>query len=207
MGNVPMFQVDILTLDGFNEIDSFVALNILNRADKVRAELVSMSDTAKSMNGVVVSTEDKFNGLSSADAVLVGSGINSRQYAADPLFLQRLRLDPQAQLIGSQCSGALILHAKGLLPKMAVSTDDATRPALERMGAMVSRQSFTCHDRVATAGGCLSSIVLSAWVLTELLGERSAKAALRQVAPIGNKDEFVEETIRTVKSGCCAPQP
>src|SRR3546814_11970406 len=48
-----------------------------------------------------------------ADAVIIGSGVKTREIAADPLMLGRIRLDPARQLIGAQCSGTLLLAKLG----------------------------------------------------------------------------------------------
>ena len=57
-------KIAIVTLDGFNEIDSFVAFSILNRAksDGVCAEITGMADTVTSLNGVTVSAKTIFTG-------------------------------------------------------------------------------------------------------------------------------------------------
>ena len=50
-----------------------------------------------------------------ADAVLIGSGIRTREIADDPKMLSRISLDPSRQLIGAQCSGTLLLAKLGLI--------------------------------------------------------------------------------------------
>ena len=49
-------HIAILTFDGFNELDSLVALGVLNRVKKPgwRVTLASPSATVTSMNGVTV---------------------------------------------------------------------------------------------------------------------------------------------------------
>ena len=72
-------KISILTFDGFNEIDSFVAYGILNRMKKRnwKAYITSPTATVTSMNGVIVSAERQLEFANEADAVLIGSGINS----------------------------------------------------------------------------------------------------------------------------------
>lgn len=193
-----MPNVAILTLDGFNEIDSFVALNILNRANGVSAHLFSTKPLVTSLNGVNVETNNDWSQFAQADGVIVGSGSRSKDFAADQDFLDNLQLAPSDQFIGSQCSGALILAAKGLLSGMAVSTDSVTRPHLEPYDLRLSDRSFSKSGKIATAGGCLSSIYLSAWMITELLGESEAISALQRVAPIGEVDRFVVDVLTMI---------
>ena len=66
-------KIAIVTLDGFNEIDSFVALSILNRAkaDGVSAAITAPGDTVTSMNGVSVTVQKPLSFVQEADAVLI----------------------------------------------------------------------------------------------------------------------------------------
>src|SRR5262245_3733385 len=104
-------QVAILTFDGFNEIDSFVASAMINRdADsRLRALIVSPAAQVTSMNGVVVRAQAPLGFVREADAVIVGSSRTTRDVVRTPAIMDELRLDPARQLIGSQCSGTLLL--------------------------------------------------------------------------------------------------
>jgi hypothetical protein len=44
---------------------------------------------------------------------------------------------------------------------------------------------------VATAGGCLASHYLAAWVIARLAGWKAAEGVLHYVAPVGEKDDYV----------------
>ena len=49
-------------------------------------------------------------------------------------------------------------------------TDSATKPWVEEAGVRVLDQPFVAHGNVATAGGCLASHYLAAWVIARLGG-------------------------------------
>lgn len=49
----------------------------------------------------------------SADAVIVGSGMQTRDVVANPELMARLALHPERQLIVAQCSGTLVLAKLG----------------------------------------------------------------------------------------------
>jgi hypothetical protein len=51
---------------------------------------------------------------------------------------------------------------------------------------------------VATAGGCLASPYLAAWVIARLLGVDEARSAIHYVAPVGEKDDYVARVMRNV---------
>ena len=61
------------------------------------------------MNGVIVQAEKTLEFMSHADAIIVGSGIKTRDIAKDAELLGRLKFDLDRQLIGAQCSGTLLL--------------------------------------------------------------------------------------------------
>ena len=64
-------HIAILTFQGFNELDSFVALGVLNRVKKPgwRVTLCCPEPTVTSMNGVVVHAQSALSDARSADAV------------------------------------------------------------------------------------------------------------------------------------------
>jgi transcriptional regulator GlxA family with amidase domain len=202
-----MAKIAVVTLDGFNEIDSFVASYMLGRVDRPDWSVAIASPTPQvtSMNGVTVSAQMSLQELPEADAVIVGSGMRTREFAADPAFLARLRLDPGRQLIGSQCSGALLLAKLGLLEGVPVCTDLLTKPWVVEAGADVVDRPFFASGNVATAGGCLSSQYLAAWVIARLVDLGAARSALFYVAPVGEKDEYVDRALGHVRAFMPAP--
>jgi transcriptional regulator GlxA family with amidase domain len=187
-------KIAIVTLDGFNEIDSFVALSILNRAkaDGVIAEITAPTDTVTSMNGVCVSVQKPLSFAKDADAVLIGSGIHTRDHINDPDIIKHLSLDPSRQLIGAQCSGVLFLHRLGLLPA-TITTDTKTRALLARTDAVVEDRPLVAQGNIVTSGGCLSSSYLAGWFLAKAIGIDKAMTILQTVAPIGQHSQFANQ--------------
>lgn len=202
-----MPKVAVVTLDGFNEIDSFVALMMLGRVNRPdwSVAIASPTPTVTSMIGVTVHAQMALTELPSADAVVVGSGMKTRDYAADSDFLAGLRLDPSRQIIGSQCSGALLLAKLGLLDGVPVCTDLTTKPCVIEAGANVVDRPFHAEGNVATAGGCLSSQYLAGWMIARLADLHMAKMALHYVAPVGEKDEYVDRALGNLNPFLAAP--
>ena len=110
-------NIAILTFEGFNELDSFIAAGILNRmkCDGWNIQITCPSESVTSMNGVKIEAQQPLEFANSADVVLFGSGIYTRDIASDRTILDRLALKPAAQLICAQCSGTLLLATLGLL--------------------------------------------------------------------------------------------
>lgn len=196
-------HIAILTFDGFNELDSFIALGILNRIRRPdwRVTLCCPSAEVTSMNGVTIRSQSLLEEARAADAVIVGSGMKTREIALDPQMMRRLGLDPAHQLIGAQCSGALILAKLGLLEGLAACTDLTTKPWVQEAGVEVLNQPFVARGNIATAGGCLASTYLAAWIIARSEGAEAAAAALHYVAPVGEKEAFVANAMKNIAQG------
>ncbi len=194
-------QIAVLTFDGFNELDSFIAAGILNRmaAKGWKAWITSPTARVTSMNGVTIEAERELEFAAQADAVLFGSGVKTREIARDRVLLGRLQLDPGRQLIGAQCSGALLLAKLGLLGDRPACTDLTTKPWVVEAGVKVLDQPFYAAGNVATAGGCLASQYLAAWILLRGASREDAESALHYVAPVGQKAEYVRRAMESVE--------
>ncbi|MBX3609477.1 MAG: DJ-1/PfpI family protein [Hydrogenophaga sp.] len=193
-------HIAILTFQGFNELDSLIALGVLNRVKEPgwRVTLCCPEPQVTSMNGVTVHAQSTLEEAASADAVLVGSGIRTRDIVATPGLLSRIRLDPAKQLVGAQCSGTLILARLGLVSDIPACTDLTTKPWVVEAGVQVLNQAFYARGNLATAGGCLAASYLAAWVIARTEGMDAAAAALHYVAPVGEKDDFVANALRHI---------
>lgn len=193
-------RIAVVTFEGFNEIDSFVALHILNRVSLPgwKAEIAAPQPVLRSGGGVEIRAQRALEFANEADAVILGSGRQTRQVVEDAALMSRLKLDPARQLIASQCSGALILARLGLLAALPVCTDLKTRPMVEAAGARVLEQTFFASGNVASAGGCLGAPYLATWILWRLLGRDAARAALGYVAPVGEQAQYVAEALARV---------
>ncbi|HWQ85494.1 DJ-1/PfpI family protein [Brevundimonas sp.] len=193
-------RIAILTFDGFNELDSFIAAGILNRmrAKGWEARIAAPTFEVTSMNGVTIQRQEPLEFAVEADAVLIGSGIRTREVAADPVLLSRIKLDPTRQLIGAQCSGTLLLARLGLIGSLPACTDLTTKPWVVEAGVEVLDAPFVAHGNVATAGGCLASQYLAAWTIARLASVRDAEEAIHYVAPVGEKAAYVERAMAVV---------
>ena len=193
-------QIAILTFDGFNELDSFIAAGILNRMRPQgwKAFITCPSETVTSMNGVTVHAERPLEFAADADAVIIGSGIKTREIAQDSDLLSRLQLDPARQLIGAQCSGTLLLAKLGLIGDLPACTDLTTKPWVIEAGVKVLDQPFYASGNIASAGGCLAAQYLATWILLRAGTREDAEAALHYVAPVGQKEEYVTRAIDSV---------
>jgi transcriptional regulator GlxA family with amidase domain len=193
-------HIAILTFEGFNELDSLVALGILNRVKRPdwRVSIASPTVRVRSMNGVVLEAQASLSDAAKADAVIVGSGLQTREVVADAGLMAQLQLDPSKQLLGAQCSGTLVLAKLGLLNGMPACTDLITKPWVEEAGIAVLDRPFVAKGNVATAGGCLASQYLAGWIIARSEGIEAARSALHYVAPVGEKDQYVSRALQNI---------
>jgi transcriptional regulator GlxA family with amidase domain len=188
-------HIAILTFEGFNELDSLIAL-----VDGWRVTLASPTKSVTSMNGVKLEAQSTIEDACKADAVIIGSGINTREISKDASILASLKLDPTRQLIGAQCSGALLLAKLGLLGSVPACTDLTTKPWVQEAGIKVLNQAFYANGNVATAGGCLASQYLAAWIIARTEGVEAAREAMHYVAPVGEKEEYVTRAMKNIEA-------
>lgn len=193
-------HIAILTFDEYNELDSFIAFGILNHIKKPDWKVSIASDRThvRSMNGLFVESHISLNDINHADAVVFGSGMKTREIAEDHSIMSQFKLDADKQLLVSQCSGTLLLPKLGLLKSKKACTDLTTKPWVEEEGITVLNQPFYAEGNVATSGGCLSSVYLSAWIIARFEGVEAAKNALHYVAPIAEKEEYIDRAMKNI---------
>ena len=197
-------RVVVVACEGFNELDLFANLHIINRVGRVRpdarvvAEVAAATETVTSMYGVRIAAQRRLEAIGDADAVVVGSG-GTLAAIEGGAFASGLRLDPRHQVVGSQCSGALVLARLGLLDHQPACTDDTTRPQLEAAGVTVLDRPFAARGNLGTAGGCLASAYLSAWIISRLVDPTAAADTLATVAPVGHdRAAYVAEVMEAI---------
>src|SRR3546814_10224909 len=85
-------QIAVLTFDGFNELDSFVAAAILNRlrGQGWEAHITAPTPRVTSMNGVTIERQQPLDFAAKADAVIIGSGVRSEEHTSELQSLMRI---------------------------------------------------------------------------------------------------------------------
>ena len=198
-------RIAIITFDGFDELDSCIAFGLLNRlsVEGWKAEITSPTTHVTSMNGLTVQAQQPLEFANEADAVIFGSGLYTRAIAhgmgQSGALLDRLQLDPLRQMIGAQSSGTLLLARLGLLADVPACTDLTTKPWVIEAGVRVVDAPFHARGPIATAGGCLASQYLAAWMMARGAGFEAAAKALHHAAPVGEKDAYVARLLDTVR--------
>ncbi len=118
-------HIAILTFDGYNELDSLIALGVLNRVRRPgwRVTIATPTPAVRSMNGVVIESMASLEEACAADAVIVGSGTRpARSSRTRPSWGRLRRLDPTRQLIAASAP------ARSCWPGSACSTTSPPAP-------------------------------------------------------------------------------
>lgn len=203
-------HIAILTFNGFNELDSLIAYGMLSRVALLgdpgwRVSIASPAARVTSMNGLTVDAHIDLAEACTADAVLIGSGMKTREVANTPSIMAALQLNPERQLLAAQCSGTFLLARLGLLGARPACTDNSSKPWVQSAGVQVVNRPFDARGNIATAGGCLSAQYLSAWLLYRLRNETVAREVLHYFAPVGEKDAYVERAMGHVMQDALTP--
>ena len=197
-------RIAILTFDAFNDLDSLVAFGMLSRITLLgdtdwKVRIASPTPRVTSMNGLTIDAHEDLSQLAEADAVLIGSGMKTREVANTPALMEPLRvLNPARQLLAAQCSGTFLLSRLGLLRGTPACTDLTSKPWVVESGVDVVPKPFAARGNVATAGGCLASQYLVAWLIARLKGLDAAREVLHYFAPVGEKQEFIDRALAHV---------
>lgn len=196
-------HIAILTFDGFNELDSLIAYGMLSRISLLgdsdwKVSIASPSARVKSMNGLTIDAHINLTNANAADAIVIGSGMKTREVANDASILAQLQLNPLKQLIAAQCSGTFLLAKLGLLGHVPACTDTTSKPWVQAAGVNILNQAFYASGNLATAGGCLSAQYISAWLIARLKSPEHAQEVLHYFAPVGEKDEYVARAMEHI---------
>ena len=201
-------KIAIVIFDQFTDLDLFLMWDLLNRVrvEGWEVKILGEKEMHLSATGVEVKTHGRLEEANAADAVLFVSGQGTRSRIADEAWLKRFALDPAKQLIGSICSGSLILAALGLLRDKTATTYPTSKAALESFGVRVVEKPFVAHERVATAGGCLAQQYLIGWVIENLAGREWRELVLKSIQPVGEGLFFDDlETIKKLYAPVAQP--
>lgn len=180
-------HVAIVIFDNFTDIDLWLMWDLLNRVrtDNWSVKILGERHSHVSVTGIGTATHGRIEEAKDADAVLVVSGPGTRDRILDESWLSRLQLDPARQMVGSICSGSLVLAKLGLLDGKTATTYPTSKPVLESLGVEVVEKPFVAHGNVATAGGCLAQQYLIGWVVEALAGRDWRDLIIKAIQPVG----------------------
>jgi transcriptional regulator GlxA family with amidase domain len=187
-------KTSIVIFDQFTDLDLFLMWDLLNRVPQPAWEVRILGEQSHhvSATGIAVPTHGLIEEANHSDVVLFVSGQGTRRKMKDQAWLSRFRLNPEKQMIGSICSGALLLAALKLLEGKTATTYPTTRETLESLGVTVEEKAFVEHGNIATAGGCLASQYLVGWVIEKKASAEWKQLVLKSIKPVGEGLRFAD---------------
>lgn len=197
-----VINIALVTFDNFTDIDLFLLWDLLTRIKDPawNVQILGDTDQVKSSNGLVIPTHNNISATNACDVVLFGSGLGARSKIKDDNYLSIFQLDPSKQLIGSMCSGALILAALGLLEGKKATTYPSAKNLSEEYEVEVVEKSFVREGNIATAAGCLSAQYLASWVIEKYYGKSVSDAVIKSIQPVGEGLFFADRDIEKIIS-------
>ena len=198
-------KIAIVIFDKFTDVDLFLMWDLLNRVQVENWEVKILGENKRhvSATGISIETHAGLEEANDADAVFFVSGQGTRERIADEKWLAKFNLNPEKQLVGSICSGSLILAKLGLLEGKTATTYPTSKAALESLGVEVVEKSFVAHGNVATAGGCLAQQYLIGWAIENLADKSWSDLILKSIQPVGEGLFF--DDLEEVKKLYAAP--
>ena len=180
-------KIAIVIFDKFTDFDLWLMWDLLNRVrlENWKVKILGECESHLSATNVEVKTQGRIEEANESDAVLFVSGQGTRDRIADENWLGKFNFDKEKQLIGSICSGSLILAKLGLLDGKTATTYPTSKAVLESFGVEVIEKPFIAHGRVATAGGCLAQQYLIHWVVENLADKDWADLVVKAIQPVG----------------------
>lgn len=185
-----MKKAVIVTFDKFTDVDIFLPWDLLNRIkfrDKgFQVKIVGTKASHKSVCGLDLTTHGLIEECNDADFVFFGSGPGTREVIKDRSYLDRFHLDPEKQIVGSMCSGALIIAALGHLEGLSATTYPTAFDALKSYGVEVIEDThLVTHGNIGTAAGCLAAVDLIGWAIEKMYDATVREDVIASVLPIG----------------------
>lgn len=126
--------------------------------------------------GLALTPERSFAEVESPFAVLVPGGPGSVAAMGDEEIQRYLRtVAPRAEVMGSVCTGALVLAAAGLLEGRRATTHWAYAGELEKLGARYVRERYVEDGKFVTGGGVSAGIDLAIALAARLTDRTTAE--------------------------------
>lgn len=126
--------------------------------------------------GLALTAERTFEEVPRPFAIVVPGGPGSVAALGNEALQRYLRAAaPQAEVVGSVCTGALVLAAAGLLEGRRATTHWAYAPELEMLGVRYVRDRWVDDGKFITAGGVSAGIDMALALVARLTDRATAQ--------------------------------
>jgi len=184
-------KIDIVVFDGFDEMDAVAPYEVLRTAAglgaPIEAELVAShgAATVTASHGLRIAVD---RGPSeAADLVLVpgggwfhGAGVRD-EIERGELTALLAAAHERGAIVGSVCTGAMLLAAAGLVEGRRATTHHAAFDDLRAAGAQLVETRFVDDGDIVTAGGVTSGLDLALHIVEKVAGASIAQQAAEEI--------------------------
>jgi transcriptional regulator GlxA family with amidase domain len=188
---MPAMKIDIVVFDGLDEMDAIAPYEVLRTAAglgaPIEAELVGVhgAGTVTASHGARIVVDRRPSG--SADMLLVpgggwfhGAGVRDEIERGElPALLVAAR--EAGAIVGSVCTGAMLLAAAGLVQGRPATTHHAAIEDLRAAGAQIVDARFVDDGDLLTAGGVTSGLDLALHIVEKVAGASIAEQVAREI--------------------------
>lgn len=184
-------QIEIVVFDGFDEMDAIAPFEVFRTAAElggpIDAELVGAhgGGTITASHGLRVMVD---RGPSEApDLMLVpgggwfqGAGVRA-EIKRGVLTRALVAAHEAGSIVGSVCTGAMLLAAAGLVEGRPATTHHSAIEDLRAAGAQVEEARFVDDGDIVTAGGVTSGLDLALHIVERVAGVSLAEQVAREI--------------------------
>ena len=185
-----MRTIAILIFDGAEEMDFVGPWEVLTAASEVdkawRVVTVAPSlDLVQCEKAMRVLPDYSFSDLEKADVVIVPGGSGARREIKNPNTVQWLKTQASACMwMTSVCTGAFLLVGSGIAKGRKVTTHHRFYQQLRELGGtdVIEDVRFVRDGNIVSAGGVMSGIEMSLWLVGEIWGSDMVKKVKDYIA-------------------------
>lgn len=170
-------RIVCLLFPHITQLDLTGPVEVFSRVPNVVVDLAwHVIEPVPTDSGFSILPTRTFDNAPQADLLMVPGGQGAFELMADGTALDFVRSQGQAaRYVTSVCTGAFVLGAAGLLAGKRATTHWASRPLLERFGAIAQEARVVRDGALITGGGVTSGIDFGLEVIAELWDDETAK--------------------------------
>jgi transcriptional regulator GlxA family with amidase domain len=168
--------IGIVVFENAEELDFVGPWEVFTMAAQANGEdrvvlIAERAEPVRCAKGLRVVPDFAYPDAPPLDVVLVPGGLGSRSEMTNPVILDWLRrIAPGCKWVTSVCTGALVLHAAGLLKGKRATTHWSMTGALKDMGQVevLEKTRYVRDGDVVTAAGVSAGIDMALWLTGQL---------------------------------------
>jgi transcriptional regulator GlxA family with amidase domain len=182
--------IAILIFEGAEEMDFVGPWEVLAAAAEAEQDwrvvtVAATLDPIRCEKRMRVIPDCTYSDIDRADVIVIPGGSGARREIDNPLTIQWLRLlAPHCRWVTSVCTGAFLLVGSGIAQDRKVTTHHRFIGKLRGLGAInvVEGARFVRDGNVISAGGVMSGIEMSLWLVGQIWGAAAVERTKDYIA-------------------------